>query len=544
VSDSEGKGAGLSKDDRESIALAEKRAMIVIDTKRSGWFREDSFRPYSGRIELDTTRCIADLNEFALSIFKTAAEISVRHANSIHELESSLGQHLQSIVGQVRSFAHGIPAEIRLDFEVEVPDRVQDALQAELNATLLRFLDDESKTLANEGRVGLSFWESLHHGFIQLQGECAINPPLLPAGQLSAIWESQPEPGRWRLNYRSGNDGRGVAKRFQWHAQSAAARLGFKGDGDAAVAHWLDQIKRDAPRSHVRRLVGGGSLESIELLDICGLSADYCRKCEADETRLTLNAPDHPVQNVRQIKTSPPGPVHDGQGNAAAPTIEAHAAAGGEAGRAGYSPERPIHLKAHSFVYQYPPDFPDAEQLEIERARLEANRDFENREVRSFDDYSAAHLAWFWHVVSAAATAIGRAGASLQWGANRRRDLLLDFGLKAAQGADIAGRDGHRFRRLCESPEWRVLDDRLLKPAADEVALATAEQRVVQTVRRKARGRPTEISDELKKKALQVKGGKERAKILYQTRYPTVQQVKNVPAILKHYNRKRQPKAE
>ena len=116
--------------------------------------------------------------------------------------------------------------------------------------------------------------------------------------------------------------------------------------------------------------------------------------------------------------------------------------------------------------------------------------------------------------------------------------------MKAAQGADIAGRDGHRFRRLCESPEWRVLDDRLLKPAADEVALATAEQRVVQTVRRKARGRPTEISDELKKKALQVKGGKERAKILYQTRYPTVQQVKNVPAILKHYNRKRQPKAE
>jgi hypothetical protein len=61
---------------------------------------------------------------------------------------------------------------------------------------------------------------------------------------------------------------------------------------------------------------------------------------------------------------------------------------------------------------------------------------------------------------------------------------------------------------------------------------------------RKKRGRPTEISDDLKEKALGVKGGKERAKILYQTRYPTVQQVKNVPTLLKHYSRKRQSKAQ
>jgi hypothetical protein len=395
------------------------------------------------------------------------------------------------------------------------------------------------------GQASLSFWESLRRGFMQLRDECAINPPLNPAGQLSAIWESQPEPGRWRLNYRSGNDGLGVAKRFQWHAQSASARLGFTGEGDAAVAHWLDQIKGDAPRAHVRRLVGGGSLESVELLDICGLSADYCRKCGGDETRLALNAPNHPTtQNVRRSETSIPDLVHGGDGSPGLPTTEASADAGGEAGRDGYSPDQPIHLSAPSFVYQYPPDFPDAEQLFIEDARLEANRELENREVLSFDDYSAVHLAWFWHVVSAAATAIGRAGASLHWGANRRREMLLDFGLRAAQAADIAGRDGHRFRRLCESPEWRAFDELLLRPTAYAEAVATVEQRVVQTVRRKARGRPTEISDELKEKALQIKGGKERAKILYQTRYPTVQQVKNVPTILRHFSRKRQPKAE
>jgi hypothetical protein len=88
--------------------------------------------------------------------------------------------------------------------------------------------------------------------------------------------------------------------------------------------------------------------------------------------------------------------------------------------------------------------------------------------VRSFDDYDAAYVAWFWHVVSAAATAIGRAGASLQWGANRRRDLLLDFGLKAAQAVDIAGRNGYRFRDLYESQQWRALDDHLLRPEAYE----------------------------------------------------------------------------
>jgi Queuosine biosynthesis protein QueC len=56
------------------------------------------------------------------------------------------------------------------------------------------------------------------------------------------------------------------------------------------------------------------------------------------------------------------------------------------------------------------------------------------------------------------------------------------------------------------------------------------------------RGRPTEIPDERKQRALAVRGGKARAQILYATKYPTPQQVKNVSSILKHYCGKGTPK--
>jgi len=53
----------------------------------------------------------------------------------------------------------------------------------------------------------------------------------------------------------------------------------------------------------------------------------------------------------------------------------------------------------------------------------------------------------------------------------------------------------------------------------------------------KKRGRPTKIPDALKEKALKITGGKARAQTLYQTRYPTPQQKKNVSAILRHYKK-------
>ena len=136
--------------------------------------------------------------------------------------------------------------------------------------------------------MSTDFWESLRLGFMQLRCECAINAPTLLAGRLIAVWTAQPAPGQWELSYWNGEDGSGVTRRFEWHAQSAAARLGFGETGQKAVWFWLDQVRRDAPESHLRpHLIegsnGDGQLFSVEILDICGLSADYCRKCEADE---------------------------------------------------------------------------------------------------------------------------------------------------------------------------------------------------------------------------------------------------------------------
>jgi hypothetical protein len=112
-------------------------------------------------------------------------------------------------------------------------------------------------------------------------------------GRLTAIWESQPEPGAWRLSYYNGTFSPEVATRFEWHAQTAAAQLGCQLDGKAAMAYWLDLIKSDLPKSHRRRLIGGDQLESIEILDVCHLSAEYCGKCEGDEIRAARQ--DHPV---------------------------------------------------------------------------------------------------------------------------------------------------------------------------------------------------------------------------------------------------------
>jgi hypothetical protein len=57
---------------------------------------------------------------------------------------------------------------------------------------------------------------------------------------------------------------------------------------------------------------------------------------------------------------------------------------------------------------------------------------------------------------------------------------------------------------------------------------------------RNKRGRPTLIPDERKLQALEARGGKARAQILYNVKYPTPQQIKNVPSILRHFQRTRE----
>jgi hypothetical protein len=58
---------------------------------------------------------------------------------------------------------------------------------------------------------------------------------------------------------------------------------------------------------------------------------------------------------------------------------------------------------------------------------------------------------------------------------------------------------------------------------------------------RNKRGRPALIPADRKLKALSVQGGKARAQILYNTKYPTPQQIKNVRSILRHFEQTHQP---
>src|SRR5580658_5493228 len=115
-----------------------------------------------------------------------------------------------------------------------------------------------------------NFWGSLRQDFMQLRGECAIDPPLSPAGRLTAIWTAS-RVIKWRLNYHNAKDGSGVAKRFSWAAESAAARLGFAGSGDDAVSYWLDMVKSDAPGSHIKAINmadGVGTASEVYLVEI------------------------------------------------------------------------------------------------------------------------------------------------------------------------------------------------------------------------------------------------------------------------------------
>lgn len=135
-----------------------------------------------------------------------------------------------------------------------------------------------------------NFWESLRQDFIQLREDCAINPPIKSEGRLTAIWTAQLESKKWRLAY-NGKDGAGVVERFSWAAQSAVARLGFVGAEEDILPNWLDRLKGSAPKAYIlviTRAVGDGKpdeIYSIEIRDLCGLSAYYCRKCQADEIR-------------------------------------------------------------------------------------------------------------------------------------------------------------------------------------------------------------------------------------------------------------------
>jgi hypothetical protein len=120
------------------------------------------------------------------------------------------------------------------------------------------------------------------------------------------------------------------------------------------------------------------------------------------------------------------------------------------------------YLKAPNFRYQYPSDFPADEQNSIETARLRGNQELTGKAITSYVEYKATRSKWLWLVVTTAAGAIGRAGITHTWPANRRREMLRDFALEAAQAVSITG---PAFQRLVDCNAWHSLDDLLFVPA-------------------------------------------------------------------------------
>ena len=81
-----------------------------------------------------------------------------------------------------------------------------------------------------------------------------------------------------------------MAKRFAWHAESASARQGFNGTPDEALSSWLQQLTElDALVRRTQRITENeesflASEDGGMIYDVCLVSAEYCRKCEANET--------------------------------------------------------------------------------------------------------------------------------------------------------------------------------------------------------------------------------------------------------------------
>jgi hypothetical protein len=154
--------------------------------------------------------------------------------------------------------------------------------------------------------LNVSFWESLRQGFLQLRAECAMNPPANSAGRLMALWTERPDAKRWELWLYDKKDTNGVAKRFEWYAESATARQAFGGTPDEARSSWLQQLTELDAFVHVTKQ-GSGSID-----DVCLASAEYCRKCDANEmTAVTRRVKEpatagHSLHSEPHTPTSPP----------------------------------------------------------------------------------------------------------------------------------------------------------------------------------------------------------------------------------------------
>jgi hypothetical protein len=228
---------------------------------------------------------------------------------------------------------------------------------------------------------------------------------------------------------------------------------------------------------------------------------------------------------------------------------------------------------------KYPSGFPQQSRAAVEAEELRASRDFEQAKQKLHgsifgpgEDLAAEVRRYILRVYRVFVREACKLGGL--WAVDRirshAREFLTVLTSKASseKGYDTGGRAYRgQIRRLPEmtshvhgailpevlnefekSVHWRESEDAVLKVAEAQAVggrVRGAEsieigQTVSPEVIRK-RGRPA-ISPETKRKALEAKqspGGtnKDAAKILYGTEYPTLRQVKNVPAILRYYQK-------
>jgi hypothetical protein len=325
--------------------------------------------------------------------------------------------------------------------------------------------------------------------------------------------------------------------KFEDVATQGAIALGCPANADP-LEFWTSclclDLLQNSPDGNTRELLRPVRDGGI-IVDLLGSSAAYCSRLAAQADRgpkKRIAKPQVPEQQLLTNDFVAPQPVVLADVNSAPGNIDAPER----------SSDQPSYPQAPAFVYQYAIDFPSSGQFAIEDARREANSELENKRVLSYEEHIAAYIEWFWQVVSVVASTIGEIAATEQWSVQRRREVLKDFGLKAAVAARIpSGRHKHLF----DSKRWGALNECVLPPpksvGAPSVVPASAVLPDSARAAKRQRGRPPKISLEAKQKALEAKRngakGKEIAQLIYSTKHPSLRQVKDARNVLANYLR-------
>jgi hypothetical protein len=272
-----------------------------------------------------------------------------------------------------------------------------------------------------------------------------------------------PDDQLGRSEARGGLDS-AFRNRFDEVAGRSAIALGCP-TGVAPVAFWLHCLWQDLMTNH----------PEMADRDLCqssttgGIVHDLLSSSEAYCLRLAL------MMAAKQSATRPERQV--------TPRSEATNGSGATS-----KIDDATYCEPVNFQYRYADDFPGESQRQIESMRQEANRRLRAKPINSFDDLVEAKREWLLELASGAAEVIGSVAATEIWGANRAREMLRDYALKAAYAARMTVPAVERF---FESIEWKSLDDALFQPPD------TGAERTQQSVEKTASTSPKSAAHDI-----------------------------------------------